>query len=158
MIFFILAACSLQSSFLCIPQILCCLVYLYLAIRIDIPFYAAKIYLSYFVLFYTTSILLTKMVLSVLVATDYYDESVLIQSFGILIQSDILRYEDIMFTYACDSVTLFIFPLFIQRNTGVKNSEKENPEKYERFLKTCKDVYFYYPALITITILVSMLS
>ena len=158
MIFFILAACSLRSSFLCIPQILWWMIYLFLAIRIDLPFCTARIYLTYILLFYTGGVLLAKMVLSVLVATNYYDESTLIQSFGILIQSEILYYQDIMFTYAWDSVTLFICPLFIQRNLGVKRSEVENPEKYGKLVKTWKDVYFYYPSLITITILVSILS
>ena len=158
MIFIIMGAWSFQCSFICIPQILWWLIYLYLAIRIESPFYTARIYIAYFLLIYTGGALLAKMVLSVLVATSYLDESTLIQSMGIQIQSEILQFQDIIFTYAWDSIALFICPLFIQRSKIVKKSELENPVKYAKFIKTCKDVDFYYPSLITFTILVSTLG
>lgn len=71
--------------------------------RIDTPFYTARIVVGYFMCLYTVSVLLSKMILTALLAANSLNKpDSLLQSLGILIDPKNLSVFDIIKTYIGD--------------------------------------------------------
>lgn len=135
------------------------MVYLYLAIHIDIPFYKVRVYIGYFLIFYTVGVLLTKMVLSVMIATNALNRSDnFVRSMGIIIDQERLKIADVLLTYTSDSLALFIYPFLVQHSRQVIRLEFRDYEKFCRFLKTCMNVHAYYYHLVAATVLISSIT
>lgn len=127
--------------------------------RIDTPFYTARIVIGYFICLYTVSVLLSKMILTALLAANSLNKPVtLLQSLGILIDPKNLSVFDIIKTYIGDCVILLVSPILIQSSRYMKRIEKENIEKYDRSIRSHMNIHHYYYDLIAIAVIVSSIA
>lgn len=127
--------------------------------RIDTPYYTARFYISYFMLLYSVSIILAKVVMTSLVAAKSLASSdTIIQSLGIVIDPTKIVFYDIFKTFSVDIVFVMMTPLLILNSSKIKRLEKENIEKYNEFLITSMNLQEYYYITISIGVIFSMVS
>lgn len=95
-----LTLCLVNYSIVCIPQILCCIIYLYVAVNIEKVYFQIRVYISLMLCFYSIFILLTKILLSsLLISNAIISSDIVMKSLGITIAFDNIYAREVIKTY-----------------------------------------------------------
>lgn len=103
--------------------------------------------------------MLAKIILSALVISKTLNSELdIIASMGVIININSLTVTEVIGTYICDILFLFISPLLIQSDRLLRQLKAKNPEEYFRHVQFSVEVRKYYSVSVGTTIILATVS